>query len=194
MPLPNFFVIGAPKAGTTALYRALTEHPEIYVPKLKEPHFFSYDPTAPDWKTVRSTRRERHMRVTAPLDYFRLFSEATGYKAVGEASTSYLRSKLAPQRIREQLPRQSSSRCFATRSNGHIPRTGSTCRSAWRALRRSRRPWTRNVAPAARCWASALGSRVLPRSSVALVCAVSARADQDLSLRGSALCIGRHAA
>ena len=104
MPLPNFFVIGAPKAGTTALYRALTEHPEIYVPKLKEPHFFSYDPTAPDWKTVRSTRRERHMRVTAPLDYFRLFSEATGYKAVGEASTSYLRSKLAPQRIREQLP------------------------------------------------------------------------------------------
>jgi hypothetical protein len=104
MPLPDFFLIGAPKSGTTALYRALRRHPDIYMPALKEPHYFSHDPAGPDWARRRSTRRQRAARVTTPLAYFRLFSQVSGQRAIGEASTSYLRSELAARRIREQLP------------------------------------------------------------------------------------------
>jgi len=40
MSLPNFMCIGAAKSGTTTLYDILRQHPEIYVPSFKEPHFF----------------------------------------------------------------------------------------------------------------------------------------------------------
>ncbi|NQT93714.1 MAG: sulfotransferase, partial [Lentisphaerae bacterium] len=38
---PSFFVVGAPKAGTTALYAFLKQHPGVYLPKEKELHYFS---------------------------------------------------------------------------------------------------------------------------------------------------------
>ncbi len=37
--LPNFFIIGAAKAGTTSLYDLLRDHPQIQLPSVKEPHF-----------------------------------------------------------------------------------------------------------------------------------------------------------
>lgn len=40
---PNFFILGAAKSGTTTLYRELKKHPEIYLPTIKEPMFFSSD-------------------------------------------------------------------------------------------------------------------------------------------------------
>ena len=40
-PLPNFFIAGAPKAGTTSLYHYLDQHPEIYMSPIKEPCYFS---------------------------------------------------------------------------------------------------------------------------------------------------------
>ena len=40
MPLPDFLVIGAPKAGTTALHAALDRHPALYLSPVKEPKFF----------------------------------------------------------------------------------------------------------------------------------------------------------
>ncbi|MDJ0647624.1 MAG: sulfotransferase [Xenococcaceae cyanobacterium MO_188.B19] len=42
MVLPNFLIIGTPKAGTTSLYHYLNQHPEIYFSPHKEPHFFSF--------------------------------------------------------------------------------------------------------------------------------------------------------
>ncbi len=39
--LPNFFLAGAPKAGTTALYQYLGQHPNIYMSPVKEPNFFA---------------------------------------------------------------------------------------------------------------------------------------------------------
>ena len=41
--LPNFFLIGAAKAGTTSLYDILKQHPQVYLPFQKEPMFFSND-------------------------------------------------------------------------------------------------------------------------------------------------------
>ena len=41
--LPNFFLIGAAKSGTTALYDLLAQHPQVYLPYVKEPTFFNND-------------------------------------------------------------------------------------------------------------------------------------------------------
>ena len=43
MTLPDFFIIGAPKAGTTALHAALEAHPQIFMSPVKEPKFFLCD-------------------------------------------------------------------------------------------------------------------------------------------------------
>ena len=40
---PNLFIIGAPKCGTTFLYYYLRQHPDIFFPSFKEPHFFGSD-------------------------------------------------------------------------------------------------------------------------------------------------------
>ena len=40
---PDFFIVGAPKCGTTAMNNYLSEHPEIFIPDIKEVHFFGRD-------------------------------------------------------------------------------------------------------------------------------------------------------
>jgi hypothetical protein len=80
---PNFFIVGAPKCGTTALYRYLRLHPNIYMPVKKEPHFFARDlGTYPAIKTME--------------DYSALFMGAEPrHRRIGEASVYYLRSAVA---------------------------------------------------------------------------------------------------
>lgn len=90
MPLPDFFLIGAPKAGTTALYEAIRQHPSIYMPALKEPQFFTTD--------------QRRWRIKNPVRYLALFSSATAEQTIGEASTSYLSSPAAASRIQKNVP------------------------------------------------------------------------------------------
>jgi Sulfotransferase domain len=89
---PNFFIVGAPKCGTTALYRYLSAHPNIFMPTVKEPHFFATDlGTYPFIKTWE--------------EYTRLFSESTDeHLRVGEASVYYLRSNTAIANIHEFNP------------------------------------------------------------------------------------------
>lgn len=87
MKKPDFFIVGAAKSGTTALYEYLRQHPNVFMPDLKEPHFF-----APD---------HPEQRLAATLDeYLRLFAPADKqHLAVGEASPQYLRSRVALQEI-----------------------------------------------------------------------------------------------
>ncbi len=89
---PNFFMVGAPKCGTTALYRYLSPHPSIFLSKLKEPHFFAKDlGTYPAVKTLE--------------DYSGLFARSTSeHLRVGEASVYYLRSSVAIPNIHEFNP------------------------------------------------------------------------------------------
>ncbi len=47
MSLPDFFLLGAPKAGTTALHAALAHHPELYLSPVKEPKYFLCDDRPP---------------------------------------------------------------------------------------------------------------------------------------------------
>jgi hypothetical protein len=89
---PNFFIVGAPKCGTTALYEYLRPHPNIFMPQVKEPHYFAKDlGTYPFIKTLE--------------DYTRLFAGAgPQHRRVGEASVYYLRSTVAIANIREFNP------------------------------------------------------------------------------------------
>lgn len=91
MKKPNFFIVGAPRCGTTSLYQYLRAHPEIFMPARKEPHFFGSDLDDP--------RRPR-----SRAEYLALFAEARLEKRVGEASTSYLYSRQAAREIKEFAP------------------------------------------------------------------------------------------
>jgi len=82
---PNFFIIGAPKCGTTSLAAWLAENPEIYFSPTKEPHFFNTD----------------HRRFINTLQgYENLFADAREHhRAVGEASVWYMYSTTAVPNI-----------------------------------------------------------------------------------------------
>jgi hypothetical protein len=94
MPLPNFLIIGAAKAGTTSLYDWLRQHSAVFMPRLKEPGFFAYDPGRPDLGVTITTLEQ----------YAALFEGVTIETAVGEASTLYLSSPRAVVGIDETLP------------------------------------------------------------------------------------------
>ncbi len=95
---PNFFIVGAASCGTTSLYTYLKQHPEVFLPALKEPHYFAQ--LRPIWE-----QRYLFTYVTEETDYLALFSKATGFKAIGEASPSYLWCPAAAERIHRAVPR-----------------------------------------------------------------------------------------
>lgn len=100
MPLPNFLIIGAAKSGSTALYHHMRQHPDVFMPDLKEPRFWGKEGHVHDWK---GPDRGMNRSINNMDDYLRLFSAAKGYKAIGEASPT-LGSRTAPQMIREHIP------------------------------------------------------------------------------------------
>jgi len=83
--LPDFLIIGAQKAGTTALYAYLRWHPDITGPSFKEVSFFDR----------HYANGERWYRAHLPVKRRAL---------VGEASPSYLFHPLAPERVKQMLP------------------------------------------------------------------------------------------
>jgi hypothetical protein len=100
---PNFFIVGAPKCGTTSLWSYLKGHPEIYMSPLKEIYFFDTDlwekrPERP-WALLNEGR--------APSleQYLGCFAAAGEQKRIGEATPSYLRSLHAPNGIKAFNPR-----------------------------------------------------------------------------------------
>jgi hypothetical protein len=101
--LPNFFIIGAPKAGTTALYEMLAQHPEIYMSPVKEPRFFATIGEPPLFPGPAGDFLRR-VSVWRPREYALLFAGVTNQRAIGEASAIYMRLPLAAQRIRQTLP------------------------------------------------------------------------------------------
>ncbi len=97
--VPDFFIVGHQKCGTTALYLMLKRHPQVFMPELKEPRFF-----APELRS-RSEQRRRQSRLPETLeDYLALFAPARPEQRVGEATPTYLRSPSAAARIAEVAP------------------------------------------------------------------------------------------
>ena len=101
--LPNFFIIGAAKAGTTALYDMLAQHPEIFMSPVKEPRFFATVGEPPLFPGPAGDFLRR-VTVWRPHEYAVLFAGITNQRAIGEASAIYMRLPLAAQRIRQTLP------------------------------------------------------------------------------------------
>jgi len=99
--LPDFFIVGHHKSGTTALYEMLRRHPEIYMSAVKEPRFFDTDLHP----LTRVHSRERTLD-----EYLSLFAPAEPGQRAGEASPSYLRSSVAAAAIAALAP---ASSCIA---------------------------------------------------------------------------------
>src|ERR671929_75877 len=93
MTMPNFFIIGAMKSGTTALYYYLEQHPEVYMSPVKEPNFF-----------CSQEQKNGADAVTDIRAYERLFRGVLGETAVGEASHCYLYEPRAAAAIRRCVP------------------------------------------------------------------------------------------
>jgi hypothetical protein len=85
-PRPNFFIVGAPRCGTTAMYEYLRQHPDVFMPYRKEPVYFGSD----------LTRRQPPM---TEAEYLALFRPGAGRHRLGEASVWYLYSQTAPAEI-----------------------------------------------------------------------------------------------
>jgi hypothetical protein len=95
--LPDFFVVGHHKCGTTALYAMLGSHPQIYLPRLKEPRFFATDlryPNPPRAKLVPETLEE----------YVALYDGAGPDQRAGDGSPMYLWSREAAGNIAAVQP------------------------------------------------------------------------------------------
>lgn len=116
----NFFLIGAPKAGTTLIHERLSRHAQVYLSPIKEPNHFSTD--------IDPSRFSKAFKANTPHDLERYFAqeplasrqvafvrEAAQYaalfeasnpdhKVVGECSTSYLHSLHAPEKVAKAHP------------------------------------------------------------------------------------------
>lgn len=92
---PNFFLVGAARAGTTSLWQYLRAHPDIHMPASvhgKEPSYFCdlTPPWAREYRTLDS--------------YLSLFAGAGRRRVIGDASTNYLVAPESATRIRQQFP------------------------------------------------------------------------------------------
>jgi hypothetical protein len=94
--VPDFFIVGNPKCGTTALYEMLRRHPQIYMPTLKEPRYLADD--------LRFQQSTSGMLPQTLEEYLALFAAAEPRQRAGEASPSYLRSRTAASAIAELQP------------------------------------------------------------------------------------------
>jgi hypothetical protein len=118
--VPDFFIVGHPKCGTTALYEMLRAHPQIHMPA-KEPRFFvmsEVDPSAAG-SSRAAPAETRRPTAEPPTDssyrgpgwrprtldgYIALFADARPGQRIGEATPAYLRSPVAPERIAAVRP------------------------------------------------------------------------------------------
>ena len=100
---PNFFIVGAAKCGTTSLANYLSQHPDIYIPALKEPKFFSVaDNRFPHNGPGDIVSDTKVIKVQS--DYESLFLPGQNCAAKGEASVDYLYFEGVPERIKRYNP------------------------------------------------------------------------------------------
>jgi hypothetical protein len=110
MTLPNFLIIGAARSGTTALYRYLGEHPQVYVSPVKEPAFLAFEGQSCHFYWADGVDRNGTLS-TNIREYEMLFQGVTDEQAIGEASTDYLYNPtlMVPQHIKRYIPVRNSS-------------------------------------------------------------------------------------
>lgn len=103
VPMPTFLIVGAGKSGTTSLYEYLKQHPQVFMPEVKEPLFFAFE--GQQVKFSGPGDAEMNARAVTTLErYHALFRDGMNQAARGEASTAYLYYPAAAQRIRRLIP------------------------------------------------------------------------------------------
>ena len=100
--MPQFLLIGAARAGTTAIYSYLRQCPEIFMPRVKEPNFFAFEGQTlacrgPGADYINNS-------VTRLAEYRDLFATSPPGAVLGEASPLYLFADQAAARIRHHAP------------------------------------------------------------------------------------------
>jgi hypothetical protein len=103
-PRPDFLIIGAPKAGTTALHSALAQHPDVFTTTPKEPKYWLCgDAPPPHWNGPGDAHSQQEW-IWRRSDYDALFLPAADRQVRGESTPFYLWSYPAHRRIAEHLP------------------------------------------------------------------------------------------
>lgn len=101
---PDFLILGAAKAGTTALFGALSRHPGVFCPAKKEPQFFVFPGEPPQFAGPGAERNARKV-VWEEGAYAALFADCPPGAMAGEATTDYLSSERAPASAFQYVPR-----------------------------------------------------------------------------------------
>ena len=100
---PDFLLIGAPKAGTTALFSTLSKHSRIYASPEKEPRFFIGPGSKPDFPCPGGGHNADRI-ICLEKDYLDLFKNCPDQSRAGEASTAYLHHPAAPANAFGKVP------------------------------------------------------------------------------------------
>ena len=95
---PNFFIVGAPKAGTTSIHDYLKNHVQVFMSEEKEINFFSSN------EIINQGLYYKNEICSELKKYLNLFSKAFNFKIVGESSVSYLFYKNTAKKIHEFNP------------------------------------------------------------------------------------------
>ncbi len=138
MILPNFFLIGAPRCGTSSVYDAIRQHPEIFMSSVKEPWYFSIGVRTRPFQGPKDV--DYNLYLSRP-EYDELFSDVDGQKIVGEASTDYLFSDSALEALRSEFPnaklvamlRNPADRAYSQYVQ-HVSQLREPCRDFWEAI------------------------------------------------------------
>lgn len=101
--IPDFFIVGHAKCGTSALYEALRRHPEIFMPRNKEPWYFARSNPHPQLHGERSVEFTGRKHESLE-EYLANFADARPGQLIGEGSTSYIWSKDAAAEIAKARP------------------------------------------------------------------------------------------
>jgi len=92
---PNFFIVGAIRAGTTSLYEYLKQIPSIYMSAIKEPNYF----------TASIDEKQLFTRsISSEKKYLKLFTNVKNEKAIGDASPTYLWDPKSAELIHKKIP------------------------------------------------------------------------------------------
>lgn len=106
--IPSFFLVGAAKSGTTSLYSYLSQHPDIFLPDVKEPNFFAYKDAPLRAKGPKSEdvliKLLLKKTVTCERDYHYLYKNAKANQLTGDCSPRYLYFENVAELIYRRCP------------------------------------------------------------------------------------------
>ncbi len=105
MILPNFIILGAAKAGTTAIYHYMSQHPHVGMSRVKETNYFALEGGPIDFRGPGDRDSINRFSVNTAEGYQEQFRHAEGADAIGEVSPLYLYSEEVPGRLARSVPR-----------------------------------------------------------------------------------------